>query len=406
MNVLTITSSYPRYEGDPTAPFVESIVKHVAARGHTVHVVLPATQGWNRPPSEAGVHYHPYRYSPLETWTPWGYSQSLEGGAKLRRSLYALAPVVFASALRACLAVARRYDVDVVHAHWVVPNGPIGAVASRKLGLPLVVTLHGSDAAIAERSRWIGGSARWTFENAAAVTGPSGDLLERARMLGASRLELIPWGAEVVENVPSADTTASLRTALGVRHEHVVVAGIGRLIAVKGFDHLVAAFAAAGIAHSDLRLLLIGDGAERANLEGLAHRLDVSDRVVFTGMVSRREIPSYLAAAEIVAVPSVHHLGYVDGLPTVALEAMASGKPLIASRVGGLPDIVRDGENGLLVPEKDDAALATAIVTLARDPALRARLGAAGRALVVDELNWERVAERLEGVYERARARV
>jgi len=84
MNILAITSSYPRYEGDATAPFVESIVRHVAARGHSVHVVLPVTHGWHRPESEGDVHYHPYRCSPSKTWTSWGYSQSLEGGVALR----------------------------------------------------------------------------------------------------------------------------------------------------------------------------------------------------------------------------------------------------------------------------------------------------------------------------------
>ena len=74
MNILALTSSYPRYEGDPTAPFIESITKHVAARGHTVHIVLPAVSGWVHEQQEGNVHFHPYKYSPVESWTPWGFS--------------------------------------------------------------------------------------------------------------------------------------------------------------------------------------------------------------------------------------------------------------------------------------------------------------------------------------------
>ena len=109
-----------------------------------------------------------------------------------------------------------------------------------------------------------------------------------------------------------------------------------------------------------------------------ARSLGAADSVIFAGMVERHEIPAYLAVADIVVVPSVRYEGYVDGLPNVALEAMAAGKPLVATRVGGLPELVRPGETGLLVDEKDADELADAIVTLASD--LRARMGGAGAA--------------------------
>ena len=128
--------------------------------------------------------------------------------------------------------------------------------------------------------------------------------------------------------------------------------------------------------------------------------LGVADSVVLTGAADRSEIPVYMAAADIVAVPSVRFGGYVDGLPNVALEAMAAGKPLVASRVGGLPELVRDGENGVLVAEKDSRALADAIVVLAGDAGLRERLGANGREEIRDARSWASVAERFVGIYE------
>ena len=118
-------------------------------------------------------------------------------------------------------------------------------------------------------------------------------------------------------------------------------------------------------------------------------------------MVDHDEISVYLVAADLVVVPSVHYEGYADGLPNVALEAMAAGKPLVATRVGGLPEVVRPGETGLLVDEKDAEALAAAIVTLTRDPEMRARMGSAGRALIRDSMTWDKVAERFEAVYQR-----
>ena len=402
MNVLAITSSYPRYEGDPTAPFVESITRAVARRGHTIHLLLPETNRWNRPPSDGSIHFHRYRYTPLRSWTPWGFSESLEGGVRIRRPLYALAPIVGFSALRAARSLATRHAIDVVHVHWVVPNGPIGALAARGRALPLVVTLHGSDVGVSERSTAIGHATRWTFRTAAAVTAPSLDLLERARRLGAHDvLERIPYGADVGRFDQSPEASERTRALLGVGPEDVLVAGIGRLVPVKGFAYLIEAYARAAVSLPGLRLVVVGDGDGRDDLSVLTRRLRLEDRILFTGMAAPDEIPSYLAAADIVVVPSVHHEGYVDGLPNVALEAMAAGKPLVASRVGGLPEIVRPGETGLLVAERDSEALARAIETLARDPGLRAAMGDAGRRTMLEEMSWDVVGERFESVFGR-----
>jgi phosphatidyl-myo-inositol dimannoside synthase len=367
-----------------------------------VHLLVPESRNWRRPATEGGIHYHPYRYSPVKSWTPWGYSESLEGGVKIKRPLYALAPLVLLSALRAAGSLLGRSDFDLVHAHWIVPNGPIGAIAAGRHDLPLVVTLHGSDMAVSERSRTIGRATRWTLARTAAVTAPSGDLLERARRLGASGLrELIPYGADARALEADPGEVERLRERLGLGSDDVVVAGVGRLIPVKGFEYLVEAHMKARIARPELRLVLVGDGDLREELRARARSLDAADTVIFAGMVERDEIPAYLAAADIVVVPSVRYGGYVDGLPNVALEAMAAGKPLVATRVGGLPELVRPGETGLLVGEKDADALADAIVTLAREPDMRARMGDSGRALIRDSMSWDSVAERFESVYER-----
>ena len=403
MNILSLTSSYPRYEGDSTAPFIESITKHVAALGHTVHVVLPESNAWNRPPTEDGVSFHTYRYSPRRSWTPWGYSESLENGAKVKRTLFALAPVVALSALRTTSRLLARERFDLVHAHWVIPNGAIAALAARRSRLPLVVSLHGSDVAVSEKNAAFGRAARSTFARAAAVTAPSDDLRERARRLGGHEpLAVIPYGADVKALTAVPGEADRLRERFRLRPEQIVVAGVGRFIAVKGFSYLIDAFAAARSSCPELHLLLVGDGDLREELQARARAIGVSDDVSFPGSAGRDEIAAHFAAAQMVVVPSVHAGGLVDGLPNVALEAMAAGKPLIATRVGGLPQLVRDGENGLLVEEKDPVALAAAILSLANDPALRARLGANAREEIRERRSWDVVARRFVDVFERA----
>jgi glycosyltransferase involved in cell wall biosynthesis len=403
VNILSLTSSYPRYDGDPTAPFVESITRHVAALGHTMHVVLPENQAWARPASEGGVTFHSYRYSLRRSWTPWGYSESLERGVSVKPALFALAPVVALSAFRTASRLLARERFDLVHAHWVIPNGVIAALAARRSGLPIVVSLHGSDLAVSEKNAAFGRAARSAFARAAAVTAPSDDLLERARRLGAREpLESIPYGADVQALTAAPGEADRLRTRLGLTPERVVVAGVGRFIDVKGFSYLIDAVAAARPSCPELHLVLVGDGDLREELEARARALGLSGSVEFPGIVGRDEIAAYFASAQIVVVPSVHAHGLVDGLPNVALEAMAAGKPLIATKVGGLPQLVRDGENGLLVEEKDPAGLATAILSLANDPALRARLGERARAEIRDQRSWDVVARQFVEVFEHA----
>jgi glycosyltransferase involved in cell wall biosynthesis len=405
MNILALTSSYPRYDGDPTAPFIESITKHVAALGHSVHLVLPENAAWDRPAVEGRVTYHPYRYSPRRSWTPWGYSEALDQGVRIRRGLYALAPLVALSGIRTARRVLARERFDVVHAHWVIPNGAIAAHAARSHSLPLVVSLHGADVTVAERLRPIGSVARSTFTRASAVTAPSIDLLERARSLGAREpLELVPYGADVAALAADKEEVEALRARLGLPRDRIVVTGIGRFVTKKGFSYLVDAFVRAREIRDDLELVFAGDGDLRVELETQVAALDATAHVTFAGMADRATIPAHLGLADMVVVPSIRTDGHVDGLPNVALEAMAAGKPLIATRVGGLPDLVRDGKNGLLVAEQDPAALSSAILALAGDPELRARLGAAARDEIRAERSWETVARRFVEIYERAAA--
>jgi phosphatidyl-myo-inositol dimannoside synthase len=402
VRVFSITSSYPRFEGDPTAPFIESITESLAEAGHTMHMLLPANREWARPATEGRIHFHPYRYSPVESWTPWGYSESLAGGVRIKRPLYALAPLVVAGALRASRRVMADERFDLVHAHWVIPNGPLGALIGRRGRLPLVLSLHGSDMAVSERSRPIGRAARWCFERAASVTAPSEDLLDRARRLGARGiLEHVPYGVDADSFAADPSAGERARARLGLAPDETVVVAVGRFVRVKGFEYLIDAYARARADAPNLRLVLVGDGDIREELEGRARMSPDGGDIVFTGMVPPSDVAASLAAADIVAVPSVRHAGFVDGLPNVALEAMAAGKPLVATSVGGLPQLVHAGETGLLVEEKDSEALAGALVTLAGDPALRARMGEAARSVVRDSLTWTALAERLTSVYER-----
>lgn len=388
-----VTSSYPKFPGDVTAPFIESIARSVAARGHRVDVVLPHHPDLRRGPDEP-VSFHPYRYAPRDDWSLWGYAQSLHADVKVRPAAWLLAPLA-AWALRSAVAgLLRERRHDVLHVHWVVPNAAFLADLARAHGVPLVVSLHGSDVFLAERLAPARDLARAAFRQAGAVTACSEDLAERARRLGApaARVHTVPYGVDLEAFAPPEGA--------GERaHGPLRVLALGRLVEKKGFQTLVDATAEG----RGLEVCIAGEGDLREELERLAAARRAPVRLV--GALDRSAVADALAEADVVVVPSVvDRAGNVDGLPNVLLEAMAAGKPVVASRVAGIPDVVTDGVNGLLVPPGDPAALAEAFHRLGADPALRARLGEAARRTAAARLGWGAAAARFEECYAQAAA--
>jgi glycosyltransferase involved in cell wall biosynthesis len=188
-----------------------------------------------------------------------------------------------------------------------------------------------------------------------------------------------------------------MRRLLGAQDGDLLVVAVGRLARVKGFEYLIDAVSRVPRG----TLAMVGDGELRPELERLAEAS--SARVVLTGSMPHDRVARALAAADVVVVPSVvDERGRVDATTSTALEALASGRPLIATAVGGIPEVVRDGENGLLVPQKDPLALAAAIERLRTDPDLCQRLSQRGREFAVERLSWDSAIEALEETFKRA----
>jgi glycosyltransferase involved in cell wall biosynthesis len=283
------------------------------------------------------------------------YGHGIVGNLRARPWLVLLVPLFFWNFRR---AVSR--DADLVHAHWLAA----GAVAAT-LRTPFVVQVWGTDIELARRAPWV---ARWVLRRARVVIAASTFLAEQARALGALDVRVIPSGVALPEEVGEPDEPP-----------HVLY--VGRLSPEKGVLELVEACAG-------LPLVVVGDGPLRER---------VPDAV---GFVAPAGLGPYYRAAAVVAVPSRR-----EGYGVVAREAMAWGRPVVASSVGGLVEAVEDGVTGLLVPPGDVSALRTALERLLGDAALRGRLGAAGRARAIEELSFEAAADALVAVYDEASRR-
>jgi len=411
LRVVMLTSSYPLFAGDMTAPFIEEIAAGIAARGHEVHVVLPNHPRLDRPMTEHGVHLHPFAVSPVRSWgAAWGYAGSLAGDVVLTKGAVAIAPFALAAAVWAVRRVVRDVDADIVQAHWVIPNGPPAALVARRTRTPLVVSLHGSDVFVAERVLPARRAAEWAFAEASAVTACSCDLADRAVYLGADATgtTVVPYGVNADQFKPVDEATrAAVRGWYGLPPTTPLLLCAGRLVYKKGFAVAVDAFARIADAVPTARLVIAGDGPLDSELRAQAARLGIGERVIFAGRVDRARHPLLVGACDVYLLPSVHdHRGNVDGLPNALLDALAAGCAVIASDVAGVGLAVRDGETGVLVPEQRAEPLAGAILALLNDPVRRARLGAAARVDVTTRLTWARTAMAFEQVFFAARDRM
>jgi glycosyltransferase involved in cell wall biosynthesis len=232
------------------------------------------------------------------------------------------------------------------------------------------------------------------------VTACSDDLHRRSLALGAppERTRTVFYGVDVDAFAPRPEAP-EVRERLGVPQDSFLVMAVGRLVEKKGFTHLVEAAARTG----GVRVVIAGEGDLRASLEAQVRATGAP--VTLVGALPRDLVAAALGEADVVVVPSVvDGAGNVDGLPNVLLEAMAAGRPLVASRVAGIPQVIEDGRNGLLVPEKDPRALAEALRRLLREPDTRARLGQEARRTAVQRLSWAAAARRFEEGYAQAAA--
>ena len=290
------------------------------------------------------------------------YGSGIVGNLRARPWLVLFVPAMLAAFARAARRAAR--DADLVHAHWL----PTGAVALAT-GKPTIVQLWGTDVELARRAPWL---ARAVLRRARLVICPSQALAVAARELGARELRVIPSGVDVPEEV-------------GEEADPPEVLFAGRLSREKGILELVEAMRGLDGA----RLVVAGDGPLRDRVPGAL------------GFVSHEELERLYERASVVACPS-----HREGFGVVCAEAMAHAKPVVAGAVGGVLDLVVDGETGLLVPPRDVEALRAALERLLGDRDLRRRLGAAARGRARRHFSWDAATDALLDAYAAVTRRV
>jgi glycosyltransferase involved in cell wall biosynthesis len=299
-------------------------------------------------------------------------------------------------------AIIRRVKPDVIHTH-TAKAGAVGRAAALVAGKPRPVVVHTFHGHVLRGYFGAAGSlvfraietilARIT-DRLVAVSPEVRDELVSLRVAPLSKFEVIRLGIELESRVAYDGDPVELRRRYGIGADRFVVGWFGRMTPVKRADDLVTMLVGLRERGVDALLLLVGDGDDRASLEQRAHDLGIARHCLFLGY--QEDVAAWYAVCDAVVLTSAN-----EGTPVTIIEALAAGRAVVSTRVGGVPDVVDDGETGFLVRARDTHAIAERLAILQRDPELRARMGAEGRRRMLERYAVPRLVDDVDKLYRR-----
>ena len=398
-SVVIISKRVGKSPEDITYPFVFEEAYRLALRGLKVHVVRSKFEGESL---SYGIYFHGLRRK-LDVRVLSGFLRNIavyppvslfrSPKSIYRENLYALNVV----------RVVRENEVDLIHAHFAYPEGLVGLLAKRETGKPLIVTLHGYDI-LTEPSVGYGIRlnkkydclVRRVINNADAVLVASRAVFREAVSMvdDFSKVYLIPNAVDIKRFNPNIDGY-DLKKKLGIDGCFVVFT-LRSHEPKYGIEYLIRAAPLVLSRMKNVFFVIGGDGSLRKYHEELTVKLGVKDRVIFTGRIPQSELPYYYAMSDVIVVPSVQ-----EAFGLVVTEAMACGKPVVGTRVGGIPDQIINGYNGFLVNPRSPSEIAEKIIWLIDNPEEAKRMGMNGRKLVEEKFDIEKRIKQIISLYEK-----
>jgi N-acetyl-alpha-D-glucosaminyl L-malate synthase BshA len=362
MKVAILTPLFPPKHLAGLEIAAYNIAKHLSKRNHEVHVITTLDKGLLRESTEECFFVHRFKTSDIPI---------------LRTVLYSI---------KSFFAV-KKANPDIVHIQTIYLSLS-GLLIKKFLHKPYVVYGRGSDVYLPWRFK--NSISKPILKNADAVIALTEDMKKEIQKICNRNVFVIPNGIDLkrFENLSKED----LRSKLEIKEEKIIMF-VGTLRPVKGVRYLIEAMKIITDKSKNSRLFIVGDGEERGYLENLVRNLNLEKYVKFVGKVPNEEVPEYMAASDVFVLPSLS-----EGFGIVNLEAMASGLPIVATNVRGLPEIIKDGENGFLVEPKNPEQIAGRVLLLLENDELRERISKDNKQ-EIRKYSWKSVVEKLEKVY-------
>ncbi|MBR2057876.1 MAG: glycosyltransferase [Fibrobacter sp.] len=401
MKVLVIGSVYPRFHEDAEVPWLRTSVAHLKQAGVEIQVLAPAYKGLKSHEID-GVKVNRFRYAPAG----WEFLTHEEGAPSKMASkpwLQLLAIPYIISGFFKCIKICRKFRPDVIHAHWPFPHAYIALGAAKLFRIPLVLNFHGAELLLIRKKKWVKPLLKFAIGQAQAVFANSSFTAGKIRALRNVDVEWSPYGTTLETREISAEPTQAPHPVNG----KFKILFVGRHIERKGICYLIEAAKYLPRDQFEIRIVGVGDLTDKLKAQAaeVSTTPDAAN-IIFTGKLSPEALANEYRTANVFTLPAiVDSKGDTEGLGVVLIEAMELGLPVVASNVGGIPDVVVDGVSGILVPEKNPEALASAYKRLAAEPELQKKLLEGARKRIDECFNWSKIVERQIAVYEKIKSK-
>lgn len=404
MKVCILTHTFPRFKKDVAAPFMDGVADGIRRAGNEVFVLTPFHPRFKRKNKDQKYKIITYKYIFPKSLHKLGYSETLTNDMRLKPLMYILSPFMYFFSVVSLYKLVKKENIDLINAHWILPNGFIASIVSKISGVPVVSTLPGSDVYMAEKNGLFSAMARFAARTSAAVTSNSPQLLDdlarisekdtKKRREIKEKFSPIIYGVDPKKFKPLKTRKERIRKQFKIGKNHTIVLGVGRLVAKKGFKYLIQAAPNILKKYPNTTFVLIGEGDQRKELEGLAKKLKVFKNFKFPGWVNYKDMVYYMNFADIFILPSVRdEEGNLDDQSVSVVEAMACAKPIITTNFPGYKIVVKDKENGFLVNEKKPKEIERAINKLLSSKPLQQKMGKKSRELIVNHFSWQAIGK-------------
>ena len=423
MKVLVIGSVYPRFQEDAEVPWLRTSVAHLKKAGIEIQVLAPAYKGLKSHDID-GTHVNRFRYAPAN-WEILTHEEGAPSKMASKPWLQLLAIPYIINGFFQCIRICRKWRPDVIHAHWPFPHAYIALGAAKLFRIPLVLNFHGAELLLIRKKKWVKPLLKFAIGQAQAIFANSSFTAGKIKALRNVDVEWSPYGTTLETNKDESNASCHPERNVVKSKDPVTIVPhpvngkfkilfVGRHIERKGICYLIEAAKHLPRDKFEIRIVGVGDLTEQLKAQAEAMQSVILSEsegscqgnqpadIIFTGKLSPEDLANEYKTANVFVLPAiVDHKGDTEGLGVVLIEAMELGLPIVASNVGGIPDVVVDGKSGILVPEKDPVALADAFKRLEADATLIQKLLAGARKRIEECFTWDGIIERQIEVYKR-----
>lgn len=396
-NILVTATTFPRWENDTEPNFVFVLSKLLASHGHKVVVLVPHFYKARKYEIMGNVKVYRFSYFFPYKMQKLCYEGGIFGNLKKHKIAMIQLPLLIAFEFFNMIKLVKKEKIDVVHAHWILPQGFLAYLCKKLFKVPYVATAHAGDIFPLKSSFFKFFSVLAVKNSDFCTANSSYTKKELKKILVKKEISIIPMGVDL-QLFTQKNKNTGLRRKFGIKKEFIL--SVGRLAEKKGIKYLVMAMKDVIKEFPESKLIIVGDGPERSNLEILTKELSLGKNILFVGKIENKHLPEFYATADLFVGPSIiAESGDTEGLGVVFLEALASGTCVIGSNVGGIPDIIEHNRTGLLVKQKDSAQLSKSIIRLLHNEKLRKNLALNGHRKVKDLYSWDLIGKKFNEMF-------